>query len=247
MPSKADLKTFRSYRQRKFREADGVIVIEGEKLVEETLAADRLRVHRVLLREDVAPRFADLLPHYPHEIVGRKTLEQLTNFRTPPPVWLLADRPETTFPAFTGLSLYLDGVQDPGNVGTIWRIADWFGVDGVFGSLETADFWHPKTLQSSMGAFLRVPATRLSFGELHEHIGANFPIVGAEMRGENPFKTDLPSPALLVIGSEGQGLTDELSAALTHRLSIPRAASGGAESLNAAVATGILVALWQNS
>ena len=247
MPSKATLKVYRSYRQRKFREADGVIVIEGEKLVEEALASDRLRVHQVLLREDVAPRLADLLAHYPHETVGQKTLEQLTQFRSPPPVWMLADRPEVQRPAFTGLSLYLDGVQDPGNVGTIWRIADWFGVDSVFGSPDTADFWHPKTLQASMGAFLRVPAERLPFETLRPQLPPHFPLVGADMRGENPFKTRLPAPALLVVGSEGQGLTEELNAALTHRLSIPRAARGGAESLNAAVATGILVALWQNS
>ena len=248
MPTQAQLKTYRSYRQKKFRDADEVIVIEGAKLVEETLAADRLEILQVLARQEFYEQHQTLLDHFPTEVAGSKTLDRLTNFRSAGSVWLLARRPSFSIdPEFinSGLTLYLDGVQDPGNVGTIWRIADWFGVKHLIASEQTADFWNPKTLQASMGAFLRVTTDRCELSEFRKR----FPdptLCGATMSGKSLFETELPKPALLVIGSEGRGMSSSVEAALDLRLNIPRAPGGGAESLNAAVATGILVASWQN-
>ena len=248
MPTQAQLKTYRSYRQKKFRDADEVIVIEGAKLVEETLAADRLEILQVLVRQDFYEHHQTLLDHFPTEVTNSKTLDRLTNFRSAGPAWLLAQRPSFSLETETinsGLTLYLDGIQDPGNVGTIWRIADWFGVKHLIASEQTADFWSPKTLQASMGAFLRVSTDRCEFTRFTSRF-PDLTLCGAAMSGKSLFETDLPKPALLVIGSEGQGISPSVEAALDLRLNIPRAPGGGAESLNAAVATGILVASWQN-
>ena len=160
----------------------------------------------------------------------------------------MAAIPETTTgskPTEESLSLYLDGIQDPGNMGTILRIADWFGVDCVFSSPDCVDPYNPKVIQATMGAFLRVSCIETTIERLHEeHPG--LPIYGAVMDGENVFHANLKSKeGIIVIGNEGRGISSEAESLLSQRISIPPAAHSGAESLNAAVATGILCAVFR--
>ena len=142
--------------------------------------------------------------------------------------------------------IFLDGLQDPGNLGTIWRLADWFGLPEIICSPTTVDAWNPKVIQSSMGAFLRVAAFELDFEAILTR-KPTISLLGATMDGENIFKkNDLPASGLLVIGNEGAGISNSILEKLTRRVSIPRDASGGAESLNAAVAAGILMGVLKN-
>ena len=131
-------------------------------------------------------------------------------------------------------------------MGTILRIADWFGLPAVFCSPDCADVYNPKVVQASMGAIFRVQSGEIPLVELLEK-QPGLPVSGAVLGGENVFEATLPSHGLLVMGNEGRGITPETEQMLTHRITIPRHPSGGAESLNAGVAAGILAALFAGS
>jgi TrmH family RNA methyltransferase len=137
--------------------------------------------------------------------------------------------------------LYLDGIQDPGNLGTLFRIADWFGFPAVFCSPDCADAFAPKTVQATMGALFRVHTCEIALSDLME-ARSDWPVYGAVLGGTSVFEHGFPEKGLLVIGSEGRGIGKAAEALLQHRITIPRPHEGGAESLNAAVATGILAA-----
>ena len=140
-------------------------------------------------------------------------------------------------------SFYLDGIQDPGNMGTIMRIADWFSIPYIFCSETSVDIWNPKVVQSSMGAFLRVKAFEVNFQDIKTHF-PNLPIFATILRGDNIFKMDAPSKGIIVIGNEGSGISDTILNQTDFKISIP--GGGGAESLNAGVATGIVCAVLCN-
>ena len=145
-----------------------------------------------------------------------------------------------------GWGLFLDGIQDPGNLGTILRIADWFGISRVFSSPDCVDPFNPKVVQATMGAFLRVSCIETTIDRLYQEY-PGIPIYGEVMDGENVFHTSLKGAnGIIVIGNEGSGISPEAERLLSHRISIPPAAHSGAESLNAAVATGILCAVFRN-
>jgi len=144
------------------------------------------------------------------------------------------------------LSLFLDGIQDPGNMGTILRIADWFGIAHVFCANGCVDVYNSKVVQSSMGAFLRVKAIPSSY----EAIKADFPTLpsyATTLHGANVFTNELTSNGLIMIGNEGKGLSEALIHAANHRITIPSFSESGAESLNAGVATGIICAAFRGA
>ena len=182
--------------------------------------------------------------------VTEAELKKISGQQTPNKVLAIANFPETepdtTLPS-RDWCLYLDGLQDPGNLGTILRIADWFGLPAVFCSPETTDFYGPKAVQAGMGAALRVPCLEIPLADLMARQTPGTAICGALMEGENIFKVKaIPANGLLLIGNEGRGIAPETAQLLTHRWNIPRPPGGHAESLNAAVATGILVSALRN-
>ncbi len=136
------------------------------------------------------------------------------------------------------LTIVLDGIQDPGNLGTIIRTADWFGVQQIVASEDTADVYNPKVIGATMGSFMRVSVAYKNIADWLPTV--KLPIYGALLEGENIFTTKLPTQGLLVIGSEAKGIREDSIEFITHPVTIPKI--GGAESLNAGVATGIIVA-----
>ena len=138
--------------------------------------------------------------------------------------------------------LFLDGIQDPGNMGTILRIADWFGIPAVYCAPDCADIYSSKVVQASMGAIFRVSCWKTTLDSLCKAL-PEVPVLGAVMDGASVFEQKIPNQGLLVIGNEGNGIKPENLPLLTHCISIPRHPNSRAESLNAAVATGILAAL----
>ena len=143
------------------------------------------------------------------------------------------------------LVLVLDDIRDPGNMGTILRIADWFGIDWVFLSEGCVEVHNPKVVQSSMGAFLRVNTMKSTLKDLLKKTG-EIPVMGTKLNGQSVFEMDIPQAAIVVVGNESKGISNANDSFLTHSISIPRDPSGGAESLNAAVATGIICARLKN-
>ncbi|MBL9189602.1 MAG: RNA methyltransferase [Opitutaceae bacterium] len=232
MLTKAELQRLRSLRDKKIREALGLFVVEGEKVVGELLAAGF--------------PFAEIYatPEWP----GRKThgvsadeMARASHFPTPSSVLAvgtIARTPLAPGALDRGLTLALDGVQDPGNVGTLLRIADWFALDRVVLSPDCADLFHQKTINASMGSFARVRTHTADLAAILGGVAATTPILGCDLVGETVHVLPALRDAVIVIGSEGRGLSPSVAARITRRVTIPRL--GAAESLNAAVAAAIV-------
>ena len=235
MLTAAEIKRIRSLAQKKEREACGLFVVEGEKMVAEAQRSGWTveAVYRV-------------------EEVGEKAMERMTLLSSPSPVLALVHIPETVRMApdpGKGLYLALDGIRDPGNLGTILRIADWFGIDAVYASPDTADVFNPKVVQATMGAIFRVPFHYRDIpGLCRTALSAGGQVYGTFLDGENLYGKALScgerAPSVIVIGNEAHGISKETAAVISDRLYIPPypADDSGSESLNAAVATAVTVA-----
>ncbi len=235
MISAAEIKFIKSLSQKKFRDQSGLFVAEGEKLVAEALAS-RFQVEKVYRKEDI----------------GEAAMARISGLSSPSPALALVHKPEDLSRAILpekGLFLALDGIRDPGNLGTILRVADWFGIRAVYCSPDTVDCFNPKVVQATMGAIFRV---RIHYTDIpalcKEVVAAKGKVYGTFLDGENFYTRELSngvdSPSVIVIGNEANGITEKTAACVTDRLYIPSfpADDAGSESLNAAVATAITVA-----
>ena len=235
MITQAEIKFIKSLSQKKFRDESGLFVVEGEKLVAEALAS-RFQVEKVYRREEI----------------GEAAMARISALSSPSPALALVRRPEDLQEAQLpgkGLFLALDGIRDPGNLGTILRIADWFGLDGVFASQDTVDVFNPKVVQATMGAIFRVRFHYTDIPALcQQALKAGGKVYGTFLDGENIYRKTLDNgteaPSIIVIGNEANGISDATGACVSERLYIPPfpADDPGSESLNAAVATAVTVA-----
>ncbi len=252
MISHNQLSKLTALREKKFRHKFGQFTVEGEKMVVELLSQRRVKTLKVFATDLFFEKNRAILSKLGEmaQPVTEAELKKISGLSTPNQALAVCEIPTETPDLFTknlenGWHFYLDGIQDPGNLGTIWRLADWFGVPNLLSSRTTVDAWNPKSIQSSMGAFLRVGAAEISLDDILENAPPGLPVLGAAMDGRDIFleKKGLPAGGILVIGNEGAGISAEILGKLTARISIPRDPAGGAESLNAAVAAGILMAV----
>lgn len=246
--SKARIKFIRSLQQRKYRQKYNNFIVEGDKIARELLAQSRVEVEEVYALPEWAAKVSgdNLLSGIPIQEISVADLDRISALTTPNQVLAVARIPKIEWSPgqlTNDLALYLDGIQDPGNLGTILRIADWFAIPYVFCSPDCVDAFNPKVIQASMGAFLRVPCPVVDFAKLAGRLPAHS-LLGATMEGNDLFSSPLPEQAVIVIGNEGRGLSPDVEKRLTGRITIP--GRGGAESLNAAVATGIICAVFRN-
>lgn len=252
MVSHNQAKLLNALQVKKYRQKYRKFTVEGEKMVAELLNQQRIPVDTIFgterwAEENMAPLKPFLNKFNP---VTEAELKKISALQTPNKVLALANfpdnTPDPTLPS-RDWCLYLDGLQDPGNLGAILRVADWFGLPAVFCSPDTTDFFGPKAVQAGMGAALRVPCLEIPLTELLALQTPGTAICGALLDGENIYRDKkIPAAGLLIIGNEGRGIGPETEQLLTRRWNIPRPAQGQAESLNAAVACGILVAALRN-
>jgi len=241
--SSGTIKFISSLRQKKVRQNYHKFTAEGGRIVEELLGQSRYVVDHLYALESWAAELPTP-PTAPLTLVTPKELGRISQLKTANQVLAVVDMPrpgsEVLPPEMgKGWSLYLDGVQSPGNLGALLRIADWFGFHHVIGGPGTADLYNSKSVQASMGSFLRVMYRQ---GEL-QHITEQFPelsVFGADLEGENIYDIQAPEQGLLVIGAEGPGVSQAARTQVQRWLTIPPAPGRQAESLNAAVAAGIL-------
>jgi RNA methyltransferase, TrmH family len=230
MVTRAELQLLRSLRDKKHREELGMYAVEGEKTVAELMAAGH-----PFEKIYATPAWAGRKTHD----VTEDEMSRASHFSTPSPVLAVGRIRSEALPSGAlnkGLTLALDGVQDPGNVGTILRIADWFGVARVLLSPGCADLHSQKVIQASMGSFARV---RVHVAELGAALaGLRVPVIGCELSGRDVHSHPTLTDAVIAIGSEGRGLSENVKGLLAYSVTIPR--RGSAESLNAAVAAGII-------
>ena len=229
---------WRSLKDRKGREENRAFLVEGVRMVREALSSG-LNVRTVLLREDLAGSF-DLPVGVPACVLPEHVFSAVCDTRTPQGVAAVMEL--AAKPASGSRLVALDGVQDPGNVGTIIRTADAAGFDGVLFSPDCADLFSPKVLRATMGSVFRLG---FSFPpslpeELETLKKKGFSVLSSQLDGKPFFERSGVAPSfVLVIGNEGNGISDAVKAVATHRLCLPM--RGGAESLNAAVAAGIMM------
>ncbi len=246
--SKNKIKYLQALRQKKQRQKYNKFIVEGDKIALELLAQERFMPELIFATPSwIETHKKQLAVHLNKTIsVLPAELKQVSNLQTPSGVLLVADiHTWTVDPTVVdqGLSLYLDGIRDPGNMGTIIRIADWFGLKYIFCSPDCVDVYMPKVVQSAMGAIFRVPVLQRPLADLvTQH--PDLPIYGTVLDGQDVFQVTLPDAAMIVVGNEGRGISEEALALIPNKIRIPAAAGGGAESLNAAVATGIFCALF---
>lgn len=243
MLSKNTLKLIRSLEQKKFRKQHGLFVAEGDKLVEDLLAYYRCRL---LVATD---EWLGAHPEISADSVVKVTPQELSSasfLRTPQHVLALFVLPEegNSSPTHSKgrLSLALDGVQDPGNMGTIIRLADWFGIKDVWCSRQCADVYAPKTIQATMGAIARVSVHYVDLVDWLKQ--QDCPVYGTFLDGENVYESALTHDGIIVMGSEGHGISPEVRACVSHKLLIPNYPEGEptSESLNVSTATAIICA-----
>lgn len=224
------------------RAAAGLFLVEGVKLVDELLAAG-WAVEGLYATADWR-RARAVAPPVPVRDVTEAELARLSALETPHAVLAVARiPPPRRIARGTGLALLLDDVRDPGNVGTILRAADWFGVAGVVLSPESADRFNPKVVQASMGAVFRVPVEVCAPEAFLRETPPGTLRAGACLDGDNVYTAALTQPAALVLGNESRGIAPALAPLLDRRLAIPR--TGRGESLNVAMATALFCAEWQ--
>lgn len=245
--TKADVQRLRSLREKKHREALGSFVVEGAKVVGELLAAGFPFAEIYATEAWPGPAATGAAAPESPPAVTRVTpaeMARVSHFPTPSAVLAVGRITRTPLAADAlprGFTLALDGVQDPGNVGTLLRIADWFAFDRVVLSPDCADLFHQKVINASMGSFARV---RVHTADLAAALAAlaavapATPILGCDLDGDDVHTLPALPAAVVVIGAEGRGLSAPVRERLTRRVTIPR--YGAAESLNAAVAAGII-------
>jgi len=240
--SKAQIKHIQSLKQIKFRREHGLFIAEGPKIVGELPVSD-IKVEVVYAVEEWIEGSKGKFEYLKAEVnqISTKELERISNLSTPNQVLAVCKIPERDVAEISeedGTVVMLDGIRDPGNLGTIIRTADWFGVRSIICSNDCVEAYNPKVVQATMGSIARV---KVYYTDLNAYLSnTKMPVYATVMDGESIWDTKAEK-GIYVIGNESKGIRQEVLRHATHKVSIPTA-DGGAESLNASVATGIVLA-----
>lgn len=234
MLGKNETKLLRSLQRKKNRYQEGLFIAEGEKLVTELLSSS-FELYKLYSVHPVGG-----MPKEGSFRISEAEMKKISALVTPSPVLGVFRIPKEEALRCDGLILALDGVQDPGNLGTIIRLCDWFGVRQLWCSKSTADCYNPKVVQASMGSLSRVS---VHYVDLDVQLsGLSIPVYSTAMEGDVLYTTSFPEQAVIVMGSEGQGVSEEVRKKATRTISIPRFGdTQRTESLNVATATAIVL------
>jgi TrmH family RNA methyltransferase len=236
-----ELKYIQSFAHKKHWDQESVFIVEGPKLVKELLESD-WTIEKIYASSEWLNAQEPI--GVPTEQVDEIILARISQFKTANQVLALVKKKvaNTLIQFDKEFTLVLDGIQDPGNFGAIIRTADWFGVKQMMVSEDNAGLYNPKVIQSTMGSFLRVNVVQCDIEKVLSN--TKLPVYGAVLSGAPLARTKMPAPCFLVIGNESKGIRTNLQPFITHPVTIP--SFGAAESLNAAVATGILLSSWRS-
>ena len=240
MLTKNTIKQIASLKQQKFRKELGLFVVEGRKMTEELLHSD-FEIVGVYATEAFLtdyPAFSEA------ETVTEVQMQQMSGQDTPPGILSVVKIPQQgEIKTTSRLILALDGIANPGNMGTLIRTAEWFGIHDIVCSKDCVELWNPKVVQATMGSLFRVKVWESDLAVyLHHAKDEGKSIYGALLDGENLFQMQAKPEGILVIGSESHGIRADVLPCITHPVTIPRVDDSMTESLNAAVAGAILMA-----
>ncbi|WP_447642417.1 MULTISPECIES: TrmH family RNA methyltransferase [Chitinophagaceae] len=231
--TKNEIKYIQCLSDKKNRDSEKKFVVEGPKMLEELLKSD-FEVEKIWMTD--IPE--DIPSTIPCEHISSADMARISQLKTPSTLLALVAKPSTlSIKEMDEWTIVLDGIQDPGNMGTIIRIADWFGISQIVASLDTADCFNGKVVQSTMGGIFRV---KIWYTDIVQYLETTkMPIYGALLNGANVYQLTSKPKGILVIGNESKGIRPNIQPFIQKPITIPRI--GLAESLNAAVATGIIV------
>ncbi|HLW49586.1 MAG TPA: RNA methyltransferase [Sphingobacteriaceae bacterium] len=243
MLSKSQIRFITSLKQKKFRKLHGVFVVEGTKSVEEFIDSD-YEVLSLFITPDATTKMSKIPRKIEFFEITDDELKKISNLTTPQGVLAVVkipmeDEKDLSFVRETtsdmGFTLVLDDVQDPGNLGTIIRTADWFGFSTLICSVGSVDAYNPKAVQASMGSLARV---RVLYTDLTDLFASSpLPVFGAVLDGQSIYEIDFGKQGFVLLGNEGQGISPEIQSFIHHPVTIPR--RGAAESLNVAISAAL--------
>ncbi len=238
MLSKSQISLLQSLQHKKFRREHGLFLVEGYKSVSEFIHS-AYQIEAIYHTSTIAPKLLKLSQKINFEEISLNIIEKISTLKTPQDIIAVVKIPAWPPLHYTTLqkkfSLVLDGIQDPGNMGTIIRTADWFGIDHIICSEDSVEVYNPKVVQATMGSLSRI---NVHYTDLTTAIPQiDLPVFGALLEGENIYSTQFGNEGLLIMGNEGSGLRPEVKALINKAITIPCA--GNAESLNVAIATAI--------
>ncbi|WP_405413340.1 TrmH family RNA methyltransferase [Maribacter sp. Asnod1-A12] len=234
MVVKSELKLIKSLQQKKCRNEHELFVVEGKKTIEEVVNSD-MKVYKLFA---IDPNGLDVDDLQVEKVTARE-LSQMSSLKNPNGYLGVFYIPKLTEKITSDWILVLDGVQDPGNLGTIIRLCDWFGISDIICSTDTVDCYNSKVLQATMGSITRI---NIQYMHLDAFLSTmKLPVYGTFMDGENVNSTQLPAKGIMIMGNEGKGVSEAVAKLCTDRLAIPQFGDVTTESLNVASATAILL------
>lgn len=238
MVSKSQISFLKSLQQKKHRKEHGLFLVEGLKSITDFLSSD-YAIDTIYHTPQYGPKMLKVLGNIKFQEVSIAELGKISSLNTPQEMVALIKIPESPELKSDDLSnkftLVLDGVQDPGNLGTIIRTADWFGIQNVICSEDTVDVYNPKVVQATMGSLARIKTSYMDLLFLSDK--NSIPVFGAMLNGENIYQTDFDNEGLIVLGNEGNGIRPEIQQLVQRKVTIPKI--GNAESLNVGIAAAI--------
>jgi TrmH family RNA methyltransferase len=238
MLSKSNISLLQSLQHKKFRREHGLFLVEGYKSVTE-FANSAYQIEAVYHTAAIAPKMLKLSQKMNSIEISSAVIEKISALKTPADVIAVVKIPQWPVLTATTLnkkfSIVLDAIQDPGNMGTIIRTADWFGIENIICSEDCVEVYNPKVVQATMGSLSRMNVHYVDLPAVLAQ--TKLPVYGALLDGENIYSNDFGTEGLIVMGNEGNGLSDKVKQLVTKAITIPR--GGEAESLNVAIATAI--------
>ena len=236
MVVKSQLKFIKSLYQKKYRIQNGLFIAEGKKVVSELINSN-ITAHSIYSTDPQFKAKGDIKVYH----ISEKDLSRLSFQKSPNKVLGIFEIPEAKEVNFSDWVVVLDAIQDPGNLGTIIRLCDWFGIEHLICSPDTVDCYNPKVLQATMGSIARVNIVYTDISELLEK--SKNVAFGTYMKGNSVYSVNLPEKGLLILGNEGKGISSEVGLKVNpqNRLSIPQYGKKTTESLNVATATAVFL------
>lgn len=229
------IKVFQSLEKKKFRQKYNLFLVEGNKIISE-LKNSRYKIKEIFSTEPSEIQFPKTEVH----LISERDLKKISFLQSPKDSVAVVEIPEPNFLPNQNIQIILDGIQDPGNLGTIIRLCDWFGIEQIICSLDTVDLYNPKVIQSTKGSFTRV---NVYYTDIEEFLqNSDSENIGTDMVGENIYQFCFPEKFNLILGNEGNGMRPNVEKLVSKNVTIPRFGKNkSTESLNVSMATGIIL------
>jgi len=242
MLSKNQIKLIKSLQDKKDRKESGLFLVEGAKNTLEVLNSD-FQITELFITEEFLNKNNVVLKNINYTLATQDELEKAGSLESNDSAIVVIKQKDNSVLKIenTEIIIALDEIKDPGNLGTIIRIADWYGIKKIVASTNTADFYNPKVISATKGSFIRV---QIFYTDLKQFLTeTKMPILGAFLDGENIHKLNFPKAGILLMGNESKGISPEIEKEVTQKITIP--AFGKAESLNVAIATAVILDNWK--